>query len=63
VIDTLSKVHVNHAVLREAELVVIGNVNLAALFRKLSQEKEESWDDTDEFSENQVTPIKQKQDS
>ena len=63
VIDTLSKVHVNHAVLREAELVVIGNVNLAALFRKLSQEKEESWDDADEFSENQVTPIKQKQDS
>lgn len=63
VIDTLSKVHVNHAVLREAELVVIGNVNLAALFRKLSQEKEESWDDVDEFSENQVTPIKQKQDS
>lgn len=63
VIDTLSKVHINHAVLREAELVVIGNVNLAALFRKLSQEKEESWDDGDEFSENQVTPIKQKQDS
>lgn len=63
VIDTLSKVHINHAVLREAELVVIGNVNLAALFRKLSQEKEESWDDADEFSENQVTPIKQKQDS
>ena len=38
-IETLGKVHVNHAVLREAELVVIGNVNLAALFRKLSQEK------------------------
>lgn len=39
VIDTLSKVHINHAVLREAELVVIGNVNLAALFRKLSRER------------------------
>lgn len=57
VIDTLSKVHVNHAVLREAELVVLGNVNLAALFTKLSQEKETHWDD---YSENEVTPIKQK---
>lgn len=57
VIDTLSKVHVNHAVLREAELVVFGNVNLAALFTKLSQEKETHWDD---YSENEVTPIKQK---
>jgi hypothetical protein len=33
VIDALSKVHVNHAQLREAELVV-GNVNFMALFNK-----------------------------
>jgi len=59
VIDTLGKVHVNHAVLREAELVVIGNVNLAALFRKLSQDQEENWDE-DEMDDNRVTPIKQK---
>lgn len=34
IIETLAKVHVNHAVLREAELVVLGNVNLEALFKK-----------------------------
>lgn len=62
IIDTLAKVHVNHAVLREAELVVMGNVNLAALFTKLSQEPEDRWGDED-FSENQVTPIKQKDNS
>lgn len=60
VIETLGKVHVNHAVLREAELVVIGNVNLAALFRKFSQEKEEKWDE-DDMDDNKVTPIKQKE--
>ena len=58
-IETLGKVHVNHAVLREAELVVIGNVNLAALFRKLSG-KEEKWDE-DDMDDNKVTPIKQKE--
>ena len=60
IIDTLSKVHVNHAVLREAELVVIGNVNLTALFTKMSQERIEDWDDSD-LQEDQVTPIKQKE--
>ncbi|MCG2574042.1 hypothetical protein LVY74_10825 [Acinetobacter sp. ME22] len=38
IIETLAKVHVNHAVLREAELVVLGNVNLEALFKKTSEE-------------------------
>ena len=60
VIETLGKVHVNHAVLREVELVVIGNVNLAALFRKLNKEKEEKWDE-DDMDDNKVTPIKQKE--
>ena len=60
IIDTLGKVHVNHAVLREAELVVIGNVNLTALFTKMSQERIEDWDDSD-LQEDQVTPIKQKE--
>ena len=32
IIDTLGKVHVNHAVLKEKELAVFGNVNLAPLF-------------------------------
>lgn len=59
IIDTLSKVHVNHALLREAELVIIGNVNLAALFSKMAQEKMDTWDDSP-LEETHVTPIKQK---
>ncbi len=58
IIDTLAKVNVNHAVLREAQLVVFGNVNLVALFSKMSSERLESKD-TD-FTESDVTPIKQK---
>ena len=57
IIDTLAKVHVNHAVLREAELVVMGNVNLTALFTKLSEDKDDWYD---EYSESEVTPIRQK---
>jgi hypothetical protein len=59
IIDTLGKVHVNHAVLREAELVVIGNVNLTALFNKFSQT---SIDDLIEpnLDESTVSPIRQK---
>lgn len=60
IIDTLSKVHVNHAVLREAELVVIGNVNITALFSKLSTERIETWEDEAALEETEVTPIKQK---
>ena len=60
IIDTLGKVHVNHAVLREAELVVIGNVNLTALFTKISQERIEDWDDSN-LKDDEVTPIKQKE--
>ena len=60
IIDTLGKVHVNHAVLREAELVVVGNVNLTALFTKMSQERIEDWNDED-LQDDQVTPIKQKE--
>ena len=36
IMQTLNKVHVNHAELRETELVVVGNVNLAAVFSKLA---------------------------
>lgn len=60
IIDTLGKVHVNHAVLREAELVIIGNVNLTALFTKMSQERIDDWSDSD-LADDQVTPIKQKE--
>ena len=60
IIDTLAKVHVNHAVLREAELVVMGNVNIAALFSKMASEKFEKWDDSD-LEETNVTPIQQKE--
>ena len=60
IIETLNKVHVNHAVLREAELVVMGNVNVTALFKKISEEPlDTGWDDSDR-SESEVTPIKQK---
>ena len=51
IIDTLAKVNVNHAVLREAQLIVLGNVNLMALFNKISSERI----DTD-FNESDVTP-------
>ena len=59
IIDTLAKVHVNHAVLREAELVVMGNVNLTALFRKMSEEPVDDWDRAD-LAETEVSPLKQK---
>ena len=58
IIDTLSKVHVNHAVLREAELVLTGNVNLTALFRKMSEERLEDVEES--LADTQVTPLKQK---
>jgi len=53
-------VHVNHAVLREAELVVIGNVNLTALFRKMSEEPMEVWEIAEEYQDSKVSPVKQK---
>lgn len=57
VMDTLSKVHVNHAVLREAELVVLGNVNLMALFNRVNDVE----DIDDDLADDNVTPIQQKQ--
>lgn len=61
IIDTLSKVHVNHAELRETELVVIGNVNLTALFMKMNREKERyKTVKVDNTASDQITPIKQK---
>lgn len=59
IMDTLNKVHINHAELRETELVVIGNVNLMALFSKVDAD---DWDDSleDEVIETEVTPIQQK---
>ena len=64
VIDTLSKVHVNHAELRETELVVIGNVNLTALFNKMYRDKDRSREvkveTIDIVESDQITPIKQK---
>ena len=60
IIDTLAKVHVNHALLREAELVVMGNVNLTALFNKMSEEPIEALTLDSVRVETEVTPIKQK---
>ena len=62
IMQTLNKVHINHAELRETELVVIGNVNLMAVFSKLSSHRL-STEDEDEFPEETVTPIRQKEDS
>ncbi len=39
IIDTLNKVHVNHGVLREKQLVILGNLNLAALLNLQSTEQ------------------------
>lgn len=61
IIDTLKKVHVNHAELRETELVVIGNVNLMALLNKVNRGKIETWEDEpDDIEDGQVSPIQQK---
>ncbi|OTG99686.1 hypothetical protein [Acinetobacter sp. ANC 4973] len=60
IIDTLAKVHVNHAVLREAELVIIGNVNLTALFRKMSEEPVDNWSVEDDLADTKASSIKQK---
>ena len=68
--DTLNKVHINHAELRETELVVVGNVNLTAVFRKFSSSSLDDWDNDDwdedrqntgeTYDENEVTPLEQK---
>ena len=57
--DTLNKVHINHAELRETELVVMGNVNLMALFNKVNQTDVEDQDD--DVLDDKVSPIKQKE--
>lgn len=57
--DTLNKVHINHAELRETELVVMGNVNLMALFKKFNQTDFNAKDE--EPFEDKVSPIKQKE--
>lgn len=56
IIETLSKVHVNRARVRPAELIVWGNVNLAAILYPPNEDDfdEEGLDDTE------VTPIQQK---
>lgn len=59
IIDALSKVHVNHAQLREAEMVVLGNVNLMALFNK-SRDEDDAAEEELELAETTVTPIRQK---
>ena len=55
IIETLSKVHVNRARVRPAELIVWGNVNLTAI---LSPSNE--FDEEDDLDINEVTPIQQK---
>ena len=59
IMDTLNKVHVNHAELRETELIVMGNVNVTALFGKVNSI--DDWDDKDDIEESEVTPIQQKE--
>lgn len=63
IIDTLAKVHINHGKLRETELIVLGNVNLMALFNKVNEDDlNETSDDEIILSEpaHKVTPIQQK---
>lgn len=59
IMDALNKVHVNHAELRETELVVIGNVNLMALFSKMNSARDDAPVVEKELDD-QVTPIVQK---
>ncbi|MNO03524.1 hypothetical protein D3C81_2242570 [compost metagenome] len=47
--------HVNYARVREAELVVFGNVNLAAL---LYRDQDDDYED--ELEDSEITPIQQK---
>ena len=56
IIETLSKVHVNRARVRPAELIVWGNVNLAAI---LSPSNDDDLDE-DGLEDTEVTPIQQK---
>ncbi|PKF31151.1 hypothetical protein [Acinetobacter proteolyticus] len=56
IIETLSKVHVNRARVRPAELIVWGNVNLAAI---LSPSNEDDFDE-DDLNDSEVSPIQQK---
>lgn len=56
IIETLSKVHVNRARVRPAELIVWGNVNLAAI---LSPSNDDDFDE-DSPEDTEVTPIQQK---
>ncbi|USA53118.1 hypothetical protein NDN13_17005 [Acinetobacter sp. C32I] len=56
IIETLSKVHVNRARVRPAELIVWGNVNLAAI---LSPSNEDDFEE-DDLNDSEVTPIQQK---
>ena len=62
IIDTLSKVHVNHAVLREAEMLVLGNLNLAALLNKMQPNDlmpdEPAEQPQSTTASDQVTPLK-----
>ena len=60
IIDTLSKVNINHAELREAQIVVMGNVNLMALMNKMSEEEKITQPAEVISTDNSVTPIKQK---
>lgn len=59
VLETLDKVNVNEGLLREAELVLVGNVNIRAILHK-SMKDAKLQDLEDEFEATHVTPIQQK---
>lgn len=62
IIDTLSKVHVNHAVLREAQMLILGNLNLAALLKNMQntdfQPDHATQVNPEPNTEDQVSPLK-----
>lgn len=67
IMDTLAKVHVNHAELRETKMVILGNVNLMALFNKANFDNNDDdleltgQEQSDEPSlDDKITPIQQK---
>lgn len=62
IIDSLSKLNVNSGQLKEAELILFGNVNLAAILNKNKSGKEtEPLSSQVEKPNDTVTPIKQKE--
>ena len=59
VLETLDKINVNQGLLREAELVLVGNVNMRAILHK-SMRDAQMQKIEDDIEATHVTPLQQK---